>query len=291
MSQQIVLVTGATGNQGGAVVDALLSRGMKVRALVRSPDSDPARVLAERNVELVKGDLQHAASVTSAASGVDAAFVNTTPFPAGVGIEGEIAQGRLVIDALKEANVGHVVYSSVSDADRGTGIPHFESKWDAEQHLRASGLSATVTAPVYFSDNTIQGWNVASLREGKFRQAMPADRKLQVVSVRDIGRFNAAVIARGPSLAGRRINYAGDELTSTQMAAAIAKHSGRDIAFEGQPIAQVRAMSEDLALMFEWFDRVGYSVNLPALHAEFPEVEWMSFADWAGSQDWAKILG
>ena len=203
-----VLVTGATGNQGGAVADALLARGMKVKALVRDPTSPKAEALGTKGIELVEGDLADSASIEAAARGVDAVFVNTSPFAPNVGIDGEIKLGRIIIDALEAAKVPHVVYSSVSDADRQTGIPHFESKWDAEQYLAQSGLPATVTAPVYFADNAVLGWNIPSLKAGAFRQAMPGDRKLQVVSLRDIGRFNAAVIERGPGLAGRRINYA-----------------------------------------------------------------------------------
>lgn len=281
-----ILVTGATGTQGGAVADALLSRGMKVRALVRDPSSTKAQALAARGVELVQGDLGNGASVEAAARGVDAVFVNTSPFAPEVGTEGEKKIGRTVIDALVAAQVPHVVYSSVSDANENTGIPHFESKWDAEQYLAQSGLAVTVTAPVYFSDNTLSPWTAPALAAGTFRHAMPGDRKLQVVSVRDIGRFNAAVIARGPELAGRRINYAGDELTSTQMAEQLSKHSGRNIEFQQQPIEEVRAMSEDMALMFEWFDRVGYSADIAGLRSEFPEVEWMTFDDWAKTRDW-----
>lgn len=290
MTKPTVLVTGATGTQGGAVTEALLSRGMRVRALVRDPSSNKAQAWAGRGVELIRGDLNDEASVATAASGVDSVFINTTPFARGVGIDKEIAQGRTIVRALETAKVEHIVYSSVSDANRNTGVPHFDSKWDAEKHLAKSGLPVTVTAPVYFADNVLMGWNIPDLEAGRFRQALPPHRKLQVVSVRDIGRFNAAVIERGSQLAGQRINYAGDELTPTQMAESLSRHTGRTIEFEPQPIDEVRAMSEDMALMFEWFDRVGYTADLAGLRAEFPEVEWMSFDDWARAQDWSKIL-
>lgn len=291
MTQRTVLVTGATGNQGGAVTDALLAQGHTVRALVRDASKPKAQALAARGVELVEGNLDDGASVEAAARGVDAVFVNTSPFAPGVGTEGEKRMGRIVLDALQRAEVPHVVYSSVSDANRQTGIPHFESKADAEAYLEELGLPYTVTAPVYFTDNLVQFWNVPDLKAGRLRQAMPADRALQVVSLRDIGRFNAAVITRGPEeLAGMRINYASDELTPSQMTAAIAQASGRDMAFEQQPMEEVRAMMEEMALMYEWFDRVGYTADVAGLRADFPEVEWMSFADWAGAQDWDGLL-
>lgn len=290
MKDTTVFVTGATGNQGGAVTDALLEAGANVRALVRDPAKPKAQALAARGVELVVGDLNDGTSVRAAAQGSDVAFVVTTPFAPGVGMDGEIRQGRIVIDAIKAAEVPHLVYSSISDANRETGIPHFDTKLDAEKHLASSGLKYTITGPVYFSDNVALPWNVPDLKSGRFRQAMPGDRMLQVVSVRDIGRFNAAVIARHAELVGRRIDYAADELTPAQMAEALSKAMGRPIAYEAQSLEEVASI-EEMAKMFEWFDRVGYTADIAALRREFPEVGWQRFGDWAESQDWAALLG
>jgi len=207
-----------------------------------------------------------------------------------VGVEGEMHQGCTIIDALKAASVPHVVYSSVSDADRHTGVPHFESKADGERYLGESGLPATVTAPVFFAENVLLPWNLQDLNAGRFRRALPADRKLQLVSLRDIGHFNAAVIERGPVLAGRRFNYAGDELTSSEMTAVLATASGRDLEYAQQPMAEVSAMSEDVALMYQWFDQVGYSADIALLRRDFPEVGWTSFEEWANAQDWRQLL-
>ena len=290
MSTRTVLVTGATGNQGGAVTDALLEKGMTVHALVRNPSSPKAQALAERSVKLVQGDLDQQDTVQAAAMDVDAVFVLTTPFAPGVGIEGEMRQGRTVIDALKGANVAHVIYSSVSDADRMTGVPHFDSKADGERYLRESGLSATVTAPVFFSENTLFPWNLQDMKDGRFRQALPENRKLQLVSLREIGYFNAAIIERGPELAGRRFNYAGDEITPNEMTAVLARVTGRKLEYEQQPIEEVSAMSEDMALMYQWFDRVGYTADIVRLRRDYPEVGWTSFEEWASAQDWQLLL-
>lgn len=289
MSARTVLVTGATGNQGGAVTDALLEKGMQVRALVRDPSESKAKILLNRGVEVVKGDLDEQRTVEAAAKGVDAVFILTTPFAPGVGIEGEIRQGRTIIDALRRSNVPHVVYSSVGDADRNTGVPHFDSKADGERYLTASGLPATITAPVFFADNVLFPWNIQDLSAGRFRQALPADRKLQMVSLRDIGRFNAAIIERGPEMAGRRINYAGDELTPKEMTAVLAATIGRQLEYELQPMGEVRAMSEDMESMYKWFDRVGFSADITGLRREFPEVGWLSFAQWAETQDCSQV--
>ncbi|MBX2800220.1 MAG: NmrA family NAD(P)-binding protein [Myxococcales bacterium] len=290
MSKRTVLVTGATGNQGGAVADALLSRGHAVKAFVRNPESAKAVALAERGAQLVKGDFDHGDTVAAAAAGVDAAFVVTSPFAPGVGLEGEVRQGRVVVDALVQAQVPHVVYSSVSDADRGTGIGHFESKMDAERRLAESGLAVTITAPVFFSDNLLMPWLLPGLKQGVMRHALPPERVLQVVSVAEIGRFNAAVIARGAELAGRRIDYASDELSSVAMAQAIAEASGRPLRFEPQPIEQLQSAMAEMADMYRWFDQVGYSADVAGLREEFPEVGWQTFAQWAHDRPWSTLM-
>lgn len=110
------------------------------------------------------------------------------------------------------------------------------------------------------------------------------------MSLRDIGRFNVLALARGPELAGRRIDYAGDSVTPEQMTATLARAIGSELRFVEQPLAEVQAMSADLATMYGWFDRVGYTADIAALRAEFPEVEWQWFEAWATSQDWRARL-
>ena len=290
MSAPQFLVLGATGNQGRAVVHALLARGHAVRAFVRNPESTGAKALATAGASLAVGSYDHPATLEAAAQDVAGVFVNTSPFLPGVGMDGEVAHGRVIVEALKRARVPHVVYSSISDADRSTGVPHFESKWATEQLLAASGLSYTVTGPVFFSDNLTSPWTLPGLAEGVLRQAMSADRPLQVVSLAEIGQLNAAVLVRGTALAGRRINFAGDVVTPAQMADILTRATGRPIAFHTQPIAELDAFNTDMAAMYRWFEDVGYTADIAALRSEFPDVEWRSFEAWATAQPWASLL-
>ena len=171
-TKRSVLVTGATGQQGGAVAHALLSRGHRVKALTRKPDSDAARRLASAGAEVVAGDLGDAASVVKAASGVDTMFLMGNSYEAGM--EAETRQGIIAADAAKAAGIGHLIYSSVADADKETGIPHFESKYLVEKHVAGLGIPYTISAPVAFMENIVAPWSIGALRQGTHAFAMPA---------------------------------------------------------------------------------------------------------------------
>ena len=282
-----VLVTGATGKQGGAAARALLARGHTVRAVTRNPSGDAARALAAAGADVRAGDFNDPATLTAAANGADTAIVMSTPFEAGE--EAETRQGIAAIEAVKAAGVGHVIYSSVGSADRGTGIPHFDSKYAVEQHLAASGVNYSISAPVWFMENLASPWMTGSLLEGTLAFALPKDRPLQGVAVADIGAFLTTLAERRAEVFGRRIDIAGDEITGETMARTIGNAAGRRVGYYQVPLDVVRQQSEDFARMFRWFDAVGYSADIAGLRREFPEVGWHNFADWAAAYDWNSL--
>lgn len=286
-SKRSILVTGATGQQGGAVARALLSRGHHVKALTRKPDSEAARQLASAGADIVAGDLADAASVVRAAKDVDTMFLMGNSYEAG--LQEETRQGILAADAAKAAGVGHLIYSSVADADKKTGIPHFESKYLVEEHVVGLGIPYTISAPVAFMENAVAPWSIDALSQGTHAFALPAKRVLQLVSLTDIGAFVATLVERREQVFGKRFDFAGDELSGEEQAKILSEAIGRPIRYQEIPIAAARQQSEDAALMFEWFDRVGYDVDVAALRKEFPEVRWHGFADWARAFDWSVL--
>ena len=286
-TSRLVLVTGATGKQGGAVVESLLTRGHQVRALTRNSVSPAANRLREHGVEITVGDFTDHDSLVRAARGADAVYAMSTPYEQGA--EKETAQGITITDAVKAAGVAHLIYSSVASANRPTGIPHFDSKYTVEDRLKASGLPYTIVAPVFFMENLLQPWQLSNLRQGKLAMALPAGRSLQQITVADIGAFVAAVIERSDTVFGRRFDIAGDERTGEEAAAILSKATGREVHYEGFPPEVLRAQSEDLALMFEWFDSTGYTADIKSLRRDFPEVKWHTFEQWARQQDWSVL--
>jgi uncharacterized protein YbjT (DUF2867 family) len=286
-TKRSVLVTGATGQQGGAVAQALLSRGHRVKALTRKPDGDAAQRLASKGAEIVRGDLGDVAAVVGAARDVDAMYLMGNSYEAGV--EAETRQGTAAADAAKAAGIGHLIYSSVASADKKTGIPHFDSKFVVERHVAGLGIPYTISAPAAFMENVVAPWAMGALAQGTHALALPPKRAWQVVAVADIGTFAASLIERRESVFGKRFDIAGDELSGEEQAKVLSQALGRPIAYQQIPITTIREQSEDAALMFEWFDRTGYDADIAALRKDFPEVRWHSFADWAKGFDWSAV--
>ena len=287
MSTLKVLVTGATGQQGGALARLLLQRGHTVRALVRDPQSEKARALAVAGAEPVKGEFNDPASLHKAAAGIDAVFAMSTPFQSGT--EAEARQGVAIAEAARKAGVGHLVYNSVSDADAGTGIPHFESKARVERHIRSLDVPFTIVAPVYFFENLRSPFSLPGLKQGALAMSLPENRRLQGIALANIASFDALVLERREEFLGRRVNIASDELAVGQMARALAEASGRKIGYVRTPREQLRAFSEDFAKMEEWFEKTGYSADVEGLRRSYPTVGWQRFAEWARAQDWSVL--
>jgi len=281
-----VLVTGATGKQGGHVARLLLKRGHSVHAFTRKADSPAARELAKLGAEIVTGDLSDRASVERAVEGVDAIFAMSTPFEAGM--EAETKQGVTVADAAK-AKGKYLVYTSVGSANKNTGIPHFDSKWRVEQHIAKIGAEAAIIAPVYFMENVI-AFGKQQLKEGLYATPLRPDRKLAQIALDDIAGFTVLALENKGRFIGKRIDLASDDLTGGQVAEILTRVIGKPIKYFQVPIENIRKMGEDMTKMYEWFERVGYSADTAALRRDYPEVGWHTYEDWAKEQDWKQIL-
>lgn len=279
-NERTVLITGATGKQGGATARALAGKGFRLRAMTRKPDSDAARaVAAEAGAEIVQGDLNDAASLRKVLKDVWGVFAVQNTWEAGV--QGEEEQGKRLANLAREAGVQHYVYSSVGSAHRKTGIPHFDNKYRVEDTIRAAGFpSHVIFRPVFFMENLTSPW---FLNGDAIYAAMRPDLKLQMIGVDDIGKYVSRGFTNADKLNRREIDLAADEATMPDAAMALSRGLGRNISFVEIPISEVRKNSEDFAAMVEWFDRVGYDVDIPALEREFG-IKGTKLVDWAAKQ-------
>ena len=281
----LVLVSGATGQQGGAITRELIGAGWPVRAMTRKPQSEAARALAALGAQVVTADLDDEASLHRALDGAWGAVGVQNTWEAGV--EREEEQGKRFAGAVKDAGVQHFLYQSVGSAHRKTGVPHFENKWRVEGTLRDLGIpSWTIIRPVFFMENLLGPGFKPYLDQGTLAVGMKPDTKLQMIAVRDIGKYGLAAFERRAELNGREIDIAGDELTGLEAAAILSEVTGRQINYHQVPIEQVRAFSEDMALMLEWFDEVGYDADIEKNAKEFG-IRPTRFREWANEQRWS----
>lgn len=271
-----VLVLGATGTQGGAVAHALLRSGVDVRALVRDPSSARAEALRDAGAELVRGDLTDEPSLERAFGDVGRVYAVTTPF--GDGPAAEVEQGAAIVRAAGAVGLDWLLLASVASAGRAP-VPHFESKARIEAGLRASDVPWTVIAPSYFYEN-VAGSAREAAASGELPLPLPSDRPLHQVALADLGGVVAAVLGRRDEHLGFRVEVAGDDPTPARMAAALHARHVRI------PLDEVRARSADMGAMYTFLTDTGYSIDVAAVRARYPEVAWTSFADWA-----AELLG
>src|SRR6202045_5208195 len=277
-SDRTILITGVTGNQGGAVAQALQGAGFYLRGLTRKPDGERAAALARQGVDVVKGDLDDEATLRRALTGAWGVFGVQNAGEAGV--EREEAQGKRLATLAREAGVEHYVYTSVGSAHKRTGVPHFDNKWRIEETVRGLCFpSHVILRPVFFMENLLAPF---SLQGSTLAWALGPGTKLQMIAVEDIGWFGARAFTNA-ALNRREIDLAGDVRTMPEAAEILTEALGRPIAFAQAPIEQGRQYSKETALMLQWFERVGYSADIAGLEREFGRA-LTKLPDWARRQ-------
>src|SRR5258705_5063189 len=276
MSEKLVLITGATGHQGGATLRHLAKRGgFKLRALTRKPDSDAAKALAALCAEVVAGDLDDAASLTRALEGAWGVYSVQNTWEAGV--EKEEAQGKRLAQLARDQNVQHFVYASVGSAHKATGIPHFENKLRVEQTVKALGFpSYAIIRPVFFMENLLSPWSLAG---DKLNVGLSPETRLQMIAVDDIGKFGAKAFVDADAMKNVELDIAGDAVTMTEAAAALSPFVGKTVTHQQIPIDAVRKQSADVALMVEWVRKVRYSADIATQEKRFG-IRALTLAEW-----------
>ncbi|GAA5971958.1 hypothetical protein JCM8115_002205 [Rhodotorula mucilaginosa] len=265
-----ILIVGATGQQGSAVLRALqaMPNAPAIRALTRSVDSPKAQERKKRGVEVVKGTLSDVESLKRALEGTSAAFLVTLR-----GVDGgfdEDQQGYNFIEAAKAVHLPYLVYTSVSDATVVCGVPHFETKAKVEIALKESGLRHAVVAPTGFYDNFPRKSSMASFFGMGLFDAGLHGAPLQMVAVDDIGEVAAQMLVDPETYAGRHIKLAGDELTMAQVRDTYARVEKHRVYKAWFPSFVLYALPYDLRSMFTFFATKGLTADVAALRKEFP---------------------
>jgi uncharacterized protein YbjT (DUF2867 family) len=283
MNNKIIAVTGATGQQGGAVARKLLAEGWQVRALTRDVNKPAAQELKALAAEIVVGDLDNRAELDAAFKDVYGVFSVQNFWLPNVGFEGEIKQGKAVADAAKAAGVQHLVYSSVGAAHRGMGQKHFESKWIIEQYIHSLDIPYTILRPVFFMEN--YNWSRAYILNGTFTgMGLRPEKGVQSIAVEDIAVFAALVFANPQEYFGKTIELAGDELTEAQIAETFSKVIGRPVNLVAPTAGAGRRSDEEMLAMFNFFNGEGYDADIVALRKLHPRL--LRFEEYLRKNGW-----
>ncbi|GBR00961.1 putative nucleoside-diphosphate-sugar epimerase [Asaia lannensis NBRC 102526] len=277
MSKPVILITGATEQQGGATIREMQRRGLwHIRALVRDLKAPKAVALAKYGVELVLGDLDDDHSLRLALDGAEGVLSVQSPMK--IGPVGEERQGKTLARVAKESGVRHFVQCSAGGVERRSGVPHFESKWAIEQHIASLDLPSTILRPAAFMENfssMIFRITMLSMMKTYLRR----NQAMQLVSVQDVAWFAAEAFEKPDQYLGRAIELAGDSVTG-RSAASILKDAGiRPCHSFTIPSVMRKRLPEDFRLMFEWIARDGFKADIPALRHEYPVL--LTLEDWA----------
>ena len=255
-----VLVTGATGAQGGSVARHLLERGrFAVRALTRKPDSPAAEALREQGAEVVQGDLADPESLREAIGGCYGVYGVTNFWEH---FDGEYQQGINLVDAVAKAGVDHFVFSTLPSVERLTGgalpVPHFDLKAKMEEYARSLQLPATFVHLAFYYDNFLAWFAPKRQEDGTLRFGFPqGDTRLAGIAAEDVGGPVATIFERRDQYLGSAVYLVGDDLPPAAYAAAMTRVIGRPVTYEHIPHEVFAAFdfpgAEDLANMFEFY--------------------------------------
>lgn len=298
-----ILITGATGKQGGALLNALLTSPshptpFHLVALTRNANSSRAQSLRQHaNVSVIQGDFDDITPVfAKSAEPFYGVFSVQTPMNPVL----EEKQGKAIIDAAVAHGVKHFVYTSAerggperSDRD-STPVKHFISKFNIEKHLETvaekSGMRYTIIRPVAFMDNMTPDFL------GRAFVAMwrlnGVDSKLQLVSSRDIGLLAADVFKKPEESEGKAISFAGDEITLREAEGIFQRVVGKELpsswSITGRIIKVV--FREHLGVMADWFKDVGFGADPKEFRGKIPEIQ--TFERWLKkSSGWKTEVG
>ncbi|MEC3915028.1 NmrA family NAD(P)-binding protein [Nocardia sp. CDC160] len=269
----LVLVTGATGKQGGVTARRLLAVGRPVRVLVRDPESTAAQELAAAGAELAVGDFDSPETVAAALSGVGAAFLvpPATFGPNGWDVDLEVERGTRFIEAARAAGVELIVFTTVASLTQD-GTWGAQGKRRVEEALRNSGLHWTILRPVRFMENYfMQGHPVDGINGGVQKHLFPADRPVQSIAIEDIAVFAQLAFDDPARFHGQILELAGDSLTMPEAAAAISAATGHEIRYVEATEAEADAMGPEVGAVWRLSRQgEGWHADIPALREIHP---------------------
>jgi uncharacterized protein YbjT (DUF2867 family) len=268
-----ILVTGATGLQGGAVARHLLKLGKaEVRCLTRHPDSEAAKTFKQLGADVVKADFDDPASLKPVLRGCTGVFGVTNFWEAFLR---EYEQGANLIDAASEAGVAHLVLSTLPSAAKisngAIAVPHCETKARMEEHTRQRGVPFTFVHVAFYFENFINYFPPQRQADGNYGFGFPmAEAPLAALAVDDTGGVVTAIFENRAEFLGTTVEIVGDQMSAQQFAQIMSRVLRRRVTYNHIPREAYAALgfpgARDLADMFEFL-----RVHLPNRRAEIAQ--------------------
>lgn len=269
--EKVIFVTGGTGNQGGAIAKSLnQSDHWAVVVLSRDSESKASKNLKDLGIEVLKGDLDDPSSYSNYLTDVDGIFsVQNFIY----GIDKEIKYGKQLADLAKQKKINHFLYSSVSGADLGSGIPHFESKHAIENHIKQIGIPYTIIRPTSFYETLLIPDVMKRVWKGKLVMPLKKDLYQEYISMPDIGIIGKQIFENPEKYLGKTITIASDKMKVEELAILISETLNKKITYQKLPRLITRlVMGSNLYKMFDWINKnePELVVDIDSLKKEFP---------------------
>ena len=288
---KVITVFGATGGQGGPIARALLTtKGFKVRAVTRNPDSEKAKALKEAGAEVVKANLDDISSVDAALQGAYGAFVVTNYWELiqkgpEAAYAAEIQQGKSLADAAVRAGLKHYVYSSLDPIkDKiGKACPHFDTKAEVEKYVVKCGVPYSIVRYPFYFDNFAGMMAPQKQEDGTFSITLPMDGPMHGLGLSNAGPILSTIFSNPEEYLGKAVKMAGDKITISEYAAIISRVTGKTVKYNQVPVEVFAKFpfpgADDTAVMFEY-----YSVGHPEYDVELTRKinpNTQTFGQWA----------
>jgi uncharacterized protein YbjT (DUF2867 family) len=279
---RIIVVTGATGLQGGAVIRHLFKDGWQVRAVTRNAARKPAQALAMSGVEVVQGDMGEATSLQPIFAGAYGVYSVQNPFIGGP--DAEVRQGKTVAAVAKESGVQHLVYGSAGIGRKGTGIPSWETKLLIEEHMHALSLPLTILRPMAFMELMTEKKFFPAIAMWQVMPRLMGDsRRLPWICVDDLGAIAALAFAAPDRFVGKDLTLASDVQSLAECRALYREVLGSSPPQFPMPnwlFQRFGFVGRDLTAMWRWLRTGGIDLDTTATRAIHPEAltvqAWLS---------------
>jgi len=271
MEKKLIAVVGATGAQGGSVVNYLLKSGeFRVRGLTRNKDSNRSKELAAKGVEMVQADLNNKSSLEAAFKGAWGVFGVTNYWDPDIypnHKDRERTQGKLMVDVAKAQGVSFFVFSSLYNGNKISGgkikIPHFSMKAEIEEYARSIAdekFRVAFFCPGFYGSNFMTFLKPQKTEEGwKLLYPVKSSTRFPLIDISESGMMVLEMFRNPEEWSGKRLLGAAEELDLNRIVDCMTKIGGTPVKYQQISCEEARKfLIPELEDNLKWMEEYGY---------------------------------